>query len=343
MERSNIENTENYDLREQEEVVFNNSEEFTQVHEVFGNEVANIMSDNPDLFSRVLQALKEGEWNFILMQDIHSVVGELFDDAVYSLIRHYGINPMNMNRVNGISEQEGSEYLTGRSLLNWLNQKNELIDGELEKSDREIELINRAIQEVCSTVLKYGGKPPVLTPNNIKIIEKESMDKVGDWESFRNFARIKRSKNELSEFNRIVHELFHAGSYTSIHFNIKENRAFSYRSGFTLINNNIKDKQNPAFRVFNEAMTEELTRRLVSNISEEDYLLGNLIKDKNITISNYEIKNGPDDVGYLKSDYLGGYKDDDGKYISNTRGYYKERMHLRNLIDEMVLKSAFEE
>jgi hypothetical protein len=156
------------------------------------------------------------------------------------------------------------------------------------KTPEELHIIDLVNEATNLELIKYGVEPIEISPENILVINRE------DWDEFLSTLKLSMTASGYSspvlgkivvptqrsnlEFLHIVlHETIHYKSYLAqqlLKKRIPETRelvdtdsALLYRSGLTILS---RDGSTAYFKVLDEAITEELTKKIFSEISKSD-------------------------------------------------------------------------
>lgn len=148
-----------------------------------------------------------------------------------------------------------------------------LYDYELEKTEKEKQIIADILERIGSFVEKYGGIPVDITPNQIHILDEAKFgetrkkygipqEQVGWYYSIHQMVCLIAINNNVQFAQRLVHELLHFNSFQSVESEEKSSTKCKIRRvGFEISS---KKKNKKYFTWLNEAVIEELAKRFDS-------------------------------------------------------------------------------
>lgn len=161
-------------------------------------------------------------------------------------------------------------------------------DLEVDKSERDLELIDLASKAVSEYLKKYGREKDLKIPiENIHLLEKggtekftEGICKGGAHSTLYGGIVIDRMKSDVDCILRLFHELFHAKSYQAIQLTTAEKpekrKLSAYRSGFSVTS---RDGSITYFKDIEEATIGYMTKKFYHEVlSKEESLYGEVDK-----------------------------------------------------------------
>jgi len=172
-------------------------------------------------------------------------------------------------------QEEFEEHLTDEQLrLGKLP-----IEGyEVEKTDKEIKIINYADRAVAFYMKEYGRKKDIVLPlENIHILKEGGTEEWTHAEKFGGAHNgtiqtiiIDRTASGAEFAVHCFHELFHAKDYSALQVVVDEAGTRSlkeYRAGINIMT---RDGKTTYFKDFNEAIIGYFTQRFVHEFVEKD-------------------------------------------------------------------------
>lgn len=262
-------------------------------------------------------------------------------------------------RVVGKISEETREQILKSKAEQFDNQIFEELKGkEREKTLEELEIISLA-NEITNEVRKRYGLDNFNVPaKNIHVIKadkwpKEKVTTPAVYNTTFEGVVMQEHPSRIVFMNRALHEMLHFKSYKALQITDEKNSLLvDYRVGLTI---NARNGKKRYFTNLNEAVTEEITRRCFSKLSDKPVLIREIkqtkeIKEKYpdaITNSGEPLFNG--DTIYAEvegkktwSEIVGNFfgKGEKSKRISTERySYLKERGILNVLIDKLFEKN----
>lgn len=172
-----------------------------------------------------------------------------------------------VKRVVGGSEEE-KEEVRGLLAERFREQKHpKLVEGERKKTDIERAIIVRANEVTNSLCERYGLAGFDVPEKNLHIIREKEWkhdETQGMYEDIELGIVMRENPTRLGTAAIMFHELVHMKSYAAV---TKEGEdPESYRLGLEIHIGD--DPRAPHFRMLNEAVTEELTRRFIGEQRE---------------------------------------------------------------------------
>lgn len=153
----------------------------------------------------------------------------------------------------------------------------EKVEMELEKTERDIDLINFAAEAVEKYLKQYGSKKDIKIPiENIHLLKDGGVEEFtkgrirgGAASMLYGSIVLDRSQSDIQFAVMAFHELFHAKSYKA--FQMTTERKFeAYRGGFSVVS---RDGRETYFNAVEEAIVGYMERRFYREIIVESELL----------------------------------------------------------------------
>lgn len=220
----------------------------------------------------------------------------------------------------------------------------DLAEKEREKSPEELQLIGIANDMTNEIRRQYGLDDFDVPPENIHIIKKEKWPE--NYDSTSAFYNSELQGVVMEDHHsrivftaRMLHEMLHFKSYNALQVT-KENdsRLKGYRVGLTVAARNGKEIY---FRSLNEAVTEEMTKRLTAKISNDPLLSDEVRQTQKIMAENRHIRPAfTEDTFYaaIKKEIIKNKDESQTTKIqvtSNDFVYKQQRKNLNTLIDKI--------
>jgi hypothetical protein len=256
--------------------------------------------------------------------------------------------PSSIERVVGnISDTEKERILQERAEM-FDDQVFDGLDGkEREKTPEEQRIISLANEITNQVRAKYGLGDFNVPPKNIHIVREEAWPNEGMavYNSMLQAVAVCERREKIEFMYGVIHEMIHFKSYNALQMTSEEDSKLAeYRLGLTV---ETRDGKIMYFKNLNEAVTEEITKRLAGELVKmfsKDPLFAEEINRTRDIISRYPDaidKDGKplfdDDVFYAEVRGVDGNKTN----IRTTAFTYKhERKILNVLIDKIFEKDA---
>lgn len=234
---------------------------------------------------------------------------------------------------------------------------------ELKKTPEQIKIIALANEFTNEIRRKYGLENFDIPEKNIHIIKKEAWKKEGTlnissafYHGEKQAIAIKEEPVNIIFLSKVIHELIHFKSYNALQSTIEENpQILPYRLGFVV---NERRDGGEIFNNFNEAITEELTKKFTRklffnpifskelnqtrktiakypNVTDED---GNsLMRDEDMFFAKTERKTLGEIIGDFFKKVFG--KERITKIETSGFTYVEERKNLNRLIDKLFQRN----
>ena len=186
-----------------------------------------------------------------------------------SLIKISIENFSSFNRVVGkVSEQEKEEILRHKSERFNDQSFMDLAGKEREKTQEEL-LILTLVNDATNTLLHTYGLPSFdIPPQNIHVIRESQWPTnrgTGFYNAMIQAVAMREESARLVFMNKSIHEILHFKSYGALQITTEDDpQEHEYRLGLTVTK---RDGSQILFRNLNEAVTEELTKRVFFTLS----------------------------------------------------------------------------
>lgn len=176
---------------------------------------------------------------------------------------------LHFDRVVGVKPEHKEAF--DRWFSDRLSKSKKIEGFELEKTEREIEIINLANKAASDYLKTYGRTKdlPVLI-NSVHILSEGGVEKFteGRLRQAANSTTLRsiivdRSSYEIDFALRIFHEIWHMKVYNAVQVLKKENKLETYRSGFSVTS---RDGKVEYFDDIGEALTGLMTKRFYEEI-----------------------------------------------------------------------------
>lgn len=233
----------------------------------------------------------------------------------------------------------------------------ELESKELKKTPEELQIISLANDITDEILKKYGLDEFNIPAKNIHIIKEQQWPagKQGSafYETRFQAVAIREQQSLVAFLRKIIHELLHFKSYNALQTTVgKNSQLIDYRVGLSV---NTRDGKFRYFTNLNEAITEELTKRLFAKTSQNKIFARELHQTKKI-IATYPraiADSGGDlfdsDTFYANVEGKKSFKESIGRFFGiaekskriNTEKftYSEERKIINTLIDKLFEKN----
>lgn len=163
----------------------------------------------------------------------------------------------------------------------------ELVGCEREKTPEELQIIALANEATNQIREKYGLGDFDIPSANIHVLTREGWSKVrkgrrGDacYVAMLQAIAVKDQPSRIAFMDKVFHEMIHLKSYNALQVKKGENPEIdAYRTGLTV---NVRDGSKMYFSNINEALTEEITKRVVTGLLDHPLFLQEAKQTKNI-------------------------------------------------------------
>ncbi len=297
-----------------------------------------------EIFQKTERAKTPEVENELEKENIESEQGQLA--SVRKSLRRSSVS-----RVVGLIAEEKKERVLDKSEKIFDQQFLEEFEGrEREKTAEEIEIISLVNEATNKLREEYGLSPLDIPPKNFHVIKDAKRireDMFALYSSFNQAVVMGDSRNRLFFMSQALHEMLHFKSYNA--WQAEENATPRvYRAGLRIKK---IGEEREYFRNFNEAMTEELAKRLFGGISGHDIFEEEAAETKKAISSKKQVKISEqelvprEDIVYAEE--WGGLTLGEkiksffgrGKKGYLLFGYKRERAVLNNLIDKLFEKN----
>ncbi len=235
----------------------------------------------------------------------------------------------------GVSEQDKKEFIQSLGGELFEAAKHLEVAGEIPKTPEQIEIVTAIDQQVGEVVLKYGGRNIAITPDHVRITNDPSQiveEGGGQFQPERQLVIQRSPDNDLDFAYKTAHELLHFKSYGAMQVPLDKTMSpdMYYRVGLRL--NNRTDTQ-VFFNALEEGMTEELTKRLITDAKKELPQFKSIVEETDMQVGKRDLD------AALKDDLI--YLDENGDGRRFT--YIKERESIQLLIHKILEKRQEEQ
>ncbi|MGC9603001.1 MAG: hypothetical protein ABSF47_00840 [Minisyncoccia bacterium] len=220
-------------------------------------------------------------------------------------------------RVIGGTQEDRDKAL--QELQEMFENKSEvLMKHELEKTEEDIDIINRTASIVDEIVSEYGGEPKAIPIDKIHILKPNSVYEMtggklasGIHKALSQNIGVEKRESNLLFSGSIAHELFHSKSYKSARIDNPSEGARLYRFGISMTGKRNADTEAEEerwyFSVLEEAIVSECTNKFFDRV-RPDSLFADEIKASDMIrawITDFYRKSGmPEERIKLISDEL---------------------------------------
>jgi len=263
-----------------------------------------------------------------------------------------------IDRVVGNMSEEFRELVFKARADFFDNQKFKELEGkEREKTPEEVRIISLANDLTNETIKKYGLKDFDIPAKNIHIIEERwlSGKASGIYNPTVQVVMMRDFRSKLAILYHSLHEMLHFKSYNaqqlllSTEKNLKVPEIENYRVGIVVIS---RDGRKGYFNNLNEAITEEMTKRIILSVLEHPLVLDETIQTREILpqLEGRTSDNGMpltnEDTLYAKIEKFTEQDKESGLWKTtisartNGLAYFDERRILNKLMDKILEKNS---
>lgn len=229
----------------------------------------------------------------------------------------------------------------------------ELKEKEREKTPWELRVIDLANSSSNELRRKYEMDDFNIPPTNIHIIKENEWpkDKYDDavYNSAFQAIAVREQPAKIVFARKIFHDMLHFKSYNALQVTIEKNpKIKDYRVGLTV---NTRDGKKRYFTNLNEAVTEELTKKFISRVSDDSFFSQEINQTRNI-INKYPMAktdlNEPlfnEDTFYAEAESKKSWHEALGRLFGKQKifterfTYQNERNILKILVDKIFERS----
>jgi hypothetical protein len=257
----------------------------------------------------------------------------------------------NFERVVGkISKEEKVEILERKAKDFNDSYFKELEGKEREKTPEELEIIDLVNQATNEVLYEYGGEVSDIPAENIHIILEEmwpDSKKSTFYSSLNQAVAFKEPSVRIVFLTQLFHEILHFKSYKALQaITPEEGSSYVevYRGGLEVIS---RDDNYRYFEVFNEALTEELTKRFVTKLFDHPLFAEDRLQTTNIAnkypkaVTKEKTPLFNEETYY--AEVVNEYLNTESKKVANIEvssfGYESEREILSILVNKLYEKN----
>lgn len=193
-----------------------------------------------------------------------------------------------INRVVGAAPEERKKAIVKEKELYFKEQPFPYLKSqERMKTPEEVEIISLANEAIDTMKERLGLDAFEIPPNNIHVVPEEVWVKIGEkgaafYNSGKQTIIMREQSSKLAFVRMIVHEMLHFKSYNALQVTT-EGKVGHYRSGLKV---HSRDGKKLYFESLDEAVIEELTKRLVAELKQESIFQEDVKKTRE-TIKRY--------------------------------------------------------
>ena len=263
----------------------------------------------------------------------------------------------NVERVVGGTTDEQEQVMTDH-LKEAEMYRNKNFINEREKTTEELQMIAVAEKNVNNLRAKYGLSPVSLSPEKIHIIEGDELTvgnatlrTSGGFEPMTQVIAVTDAeeigRSGIGRFDTVQHESLHVAQYQSLQFS--EAKSIPYRVGVGVVSRKPDPESGEFLQYLNplhEAITEENSRRLVLDASEDEPEIGYIVAKRNKEFNEFkEFCKSTPNHGYpealLTGDVLQSkVNPETGRPSVTPFSYYYERQAMWKLFDKIYRKNT---
>ena len=199
---------------------------------------------------------------------------------------------------------------------------------EREKTDKEIEMIGLANDLTNGLLKKYGLDDFDIPERNFHFLLKEAAPEMFNkalYQATRQGVLVGECDSDFNMFTHLAHEMIHFKSWNSVQrveLEDGETGITDYRVGISMIT---RDTKNKYLNNLNEAITEEMVKRIALLVKENPLFAEEYKKSQGIAgrLQGVDIS----DIAYARMEGVG--------FVTNNFAYSELRKMLNTLIDKL--------
>lgn len=256
------------------------------VGELGDTELARRVSERPDLTEEYIEGDGLPSIPFFAMaQEISSIDKKLGRSLLGVAIENDRLLEVSFDRIvgRGFTEAEKEEYLL-QNRFERTEDASVPFNSEREKIAWELEAISYADKKWDELRSSFGLEPFPIIPEQVHTLSDNELigGATGRTSMIKGGALLSESEVSVYRLDCIFHELLHLKAYSAAQ--IKQDPASgkigvrSYRMGVKVESREINSDES-YLRGLNEAITEELTNRLVGHIPDDHPVFGEMLRE----------------------------------------------------------------
>jgi hypothetical protein len=189
------------------------------------------------------------------------------------------------DRVVGKASEAEKERILQKAAERFDNQAFENLKGkEREKTAEELQVIALANELTNNLRRQYELEDFDIPPRNIHVITESAWKESGEtgsalYASSRQAVATREQPANIVFMEKVAHELLHFKSYGALQVPVDQNKVGEYRLGLIV---HARDGKTEYFRNLNEAVTEELTKRLLANVQNHSLIKAEIEQSRTI-------------------------------------------------------------
>lgn len=312
------------------------------VDELGDTELARKVAESPELTREYLEGDGLPSIPFFKMtQEIGRIDKKLGLDLLAVAAENDRLLRTTLDRVvgEGFTETQKDSYLlhnqfevTGNAVTPRSNER--------EKTTWELEAINYVDKKLDELRNSFGLESFPIIPEQVHTLSSNEVmpNKKGRSDMFRGEALIGDGEESVSRLDLIAHELLHLKSYSAAQVDQDPVSGKiglrSYRLGLNVRDRDINsDVVVPYLNGLNEAVTEELTNRLLWSIPHEHPIFGDMIREHKERITKITEEYPEDFDDFHRPSWAIGIKKDGKSSEKIAAAYQRERQVMIKLFN----------
>lgn len=217
------------------------------------------------------------------------------------------------------------------------NQYFEELEGlEREKTQEELQIIDLANKYTNDILQKYDLVTFDIPANNIHVVRENNKFDSALYNSVMQTIVIKEQRAKIAFMKKVVHEMLHFKSYSALQITSNHMKLEEYRVGLVI---HSRDGKELYLKNLNEAITEEMTKRIIKKVAEEPFFIQETNRTKEILNKYPNATTASNEPLFDEDTFCVQMKD--GTNIINAENFTKneERKILQTLLDKLFIQN----
>jgi len=165
-------------------------------------------------------------------------------------------------------------------------------EGFREKTAEERLMIGRASEYANSVRAKFGLPPKKISEDLVTMVPHSApSDRSSAFVPAQERVSVREGGQKLARLDHVQHEIFHASSFNVVKGGAGAGGVEYYRSGVSAVSQKVKNEKGNSVVLLdplNEAITEELSRRGVVALGEDDLDFGDMVRERKQGLEDME-------------------------------------------------------
>lgn len=311
------------------------------VEELGDTELARRVAERPDLTREFIEGDGLPSLPFLEMaKELRRIDNDLGKSLINVATENDRLLQVSFDRIvgRGFTDAQKEEYLLEKQIE---ITKNAITPyhGEREKMTWELEAISYADKKLDELRNSFGLESSPVIPEQVHVLSVDELTDggIGKADKFTGEILITDRDASVARLNLVIHELLHLKSYGAAQVDQNPSGKIgvrSYRLGL-----NVKNRETGLGRDevylngLNEAVTEELSNRMLFSIPEDHAVFGGMIREHKERVRQMTEEHPEDFDEFHRPEWVKGFKKDEMGTEKIISGYPKERQIMYRLFN----------